>query len=206
MDLLSEAIRTPVRQVLHKMGVLNMPIRIEHLIYPHDHSKYVQSSLRAIFSWRKKRDRYYGIRSLSAILMNWTPQYQKIEVFKSEKGVIEIMAKKSTWTPSNFINCKLEKSDKKKLEQWEAEQRKIDRDIMGDLLAEGYKLSFRFVENSDSVCVSIIGTEDTPLNEQKAMSSWSSSWYEALVMTAYKHEVVFSSEIWENEEDSGRWG
>lgn len=106
-----------------------------------------------------------------------------------------------------FSSLSLAKSDQKDIWDW-AEKNKVNPlDSAIELGLEGYKLSFTWIDEQQSWCVSLIGTETTKPNQDKIMTSWSNDLGEAIVISAYKHAVLCDRGAWPiRSDEDGRWG
>lgn len=72
-----------------------------------------------------------------------------------------------------------------------------------ELICEGYRLSFSFVESNDSVNCSLTGTKDHP-HAGKTLSSFAPTWVQALQINLYKHYHLLEQDWTKTGEDGGK--
>lgn len=106
-----------------------------------------------------------------------------------------------------FSTLSLSEGDKKQLYEWADKETITPLDCATELGLAGYKLSFTWVDDQQSWCVSLIGTETSKPNQDKIMTSWSNDLGEAVIIGYYKHVVMCDSGSWPVRADNeGRWG
>lgn len=97
----------------------------------------------------------------------------------------------------DFVEIKLRKEDKELLVDFiEGYEDKIYQAVE-DVLELGYKVSISWVVSHSAYCCTVSGNENTPENNKKSVTSWSSNFEEAHAMMAYKVLKVCNGGSWE---------
>lgn len=105
-----------------------------------------------------------------------------------------------------FVNHTLTETEAVQFSKWLTSFQKDEGDPATELLMQGYKVSARYVADQAAVVVTVIGTDETPDNKNKAMSSWAENLYEGFAIALFKVAVVFKNGEWDTGKASKRWG
>jgi hypothetical protein len=143
-----------------------------------------------------------------------TPQYlagHLTSVLGYFSGDLHKMANKkssaqSNWNKIEFINVTLTEPQKKEFKVWAKEQSPTIADELGQVMVDEYRLSLVWDDNNQCFIATFTGKQDQSTNADKALSSRSDDWYEALALTLYKHKVLFNGKTWNGESTKNNWG
>lgn len=114
--------------------------------------------------------------------------------------------KKATLGEYSFVRTQLTGEDKKAAKAWfEKHSDELDKK-MHDVLASGHKVSFSYNETNQSVTCTFTGKPEESVNEYRMLTSFASSWWQALALGLWKTEVLFSSGVWEDLADEDDFG
>lgn len=107
----------------------------------------------------------------------------------------------------DFINVKLSEKDKPKLEKFADKFNEDLEALMDEIVTLGYKVSTSYVDKQNSFVVTVSGSENSKFNNKCSMTSWSSSWVEAMFMMGYKVLEVTQGGEWKDfAQESDNWG
>lgn len=115
----------------------------------------------------------------------------------------DYMAQLGNWT---MISCRLGKDDEKPLTKLMDECEHSLAFAITELTSMGYKCSVSWVDKSNSFVFSVTGTDRTPNNNKKTVTSWSDDVSEAVFMGLYKVKVVFNNGTWTENGTTSNWG
>lgn len=105
-----------------------------------------------------------------------------------------------------FVNYRLTQDDKKQFEAW----KKSHGDKLEHVVLEAHKdfvkQSSSFDQDNKCWIVSWTGTDDNAYNAKRCITSRAPSFWDAMCMNAFKAEVIFSGEIWDNGIEGNSWG
>lgn len=128
---------------------------------------------------------------------------QRNRIFQLAKTEDEAMAR---FRNMSFSTLRLEDRHTADFKHW-VEQQKIDPlSVITELTGQGYKVSCSWVDESNAFCLSIIGTENTKVNRDVVMTTWSDDLEEVICLAGFKHMVVCDSGEWPITNNDTRWG
>lgn len=110
------------------------------------------------------------------------------------------------WKPKEFITMNLLAEHRTALSEFSAAYDNNGLGAAEQLLGIGYKMSITWSDSSMAFIATVIGTENTPKNESKSMSSFSDDLNEALLMSAFKVLVLANGDEWTSDGGGSRWG
>ena len=121
------------------------------------------------------------------------------------------MAGKNRKTPNRFgdtkfVNVTLTQEQSKEFKAWYPAILDNLHDEIGQLMVDEYKVSCSWDDNHQCFIATFTGKQDQDFNSQKALSSRSDNWFEALGINLFKHVVLFGSKTWSGEEQKNNWG
>lgn len=124
-----------------------------------------------------------------------------------------IMAKKGTRNRKQikkgeytFVRMSLTADEKKECAAWfEKSAETLDRKLQ-DVIESGHKISFSFNETNQNVTCTFTGKPDESVNEYRMLTSFASSWWQALATNLWKNEVYFQDGVWEDAENDEEFG
>ena len=121
------------------------------------------------------------------------------------------MAKKSSsnqsnWNKIEFVNVTLTEPQKKEFKVWAKEHSNEVADDLGQLMVDEYRVSIVWDDNNQCFIATFTGKVDQSTNADKALSSRSDDWYEAIALNLYKHKVIFGGKQWNGETTKNNWG
>lgn len=130
-----------------------------------------------------------------------------------EKREIRIMATKGTRKRRaiakgeyTFVRVNLTKDDKTACAAWfEKAGDTLDK-AMQDMLESGHKVSFSYSEINGNVTCTFTGKPDESVNEYRMLTSFASSWWQALATNLWKHNEFFKGGVWEDIADGEDFG
>lgn len=105
-----------------------------------------------------------------------------------------------------FINRNLKEEEAKAFETWAKSENERLPDILGQIMVDDYKVSCNWDDRNQCYIATFTGKDTQRINDNKALSSRSDDWFEALAMNAYKHLVLFKGGKWEGETTKNNWG
>lgn len=101
----------------------------------------------------------------------------------------------------SFINYRFDASTRKKFDEyWKTAGDKVASDIY-DTLQDDVKLSLSHDLEGKTFIATLIGREDS-LNAGKCLVIRSADWLKAIAAVSWVHTIIFSSEIWDEDENS----
>jgi hypothetical protein len=115
-----------------------------------------------------------------------------------------LMATKKNQPSFNLIEYKLSDAEMDLFDQWADKNPDTFQGLLAKLAEKDYKVSFSFVENSNSWCVSITGKPDAKFNEGATLTTWNDEPLEGLAMAVFKALVVFQGGVWKTRTESRR--
>lgn len=107
---------------------------------------------------------------------------------------------------SEFSTLKLERADEKKFTEWVTKENPQPFSAITEMLGQGYKVSCSFVTDQNAFCFSIVGTDNSKINRNAVMTTWSDDLEEVILMAAYKHFVMCDGNEWPTRGEEQRWG
>lgn len=105
-----------------------------------------------------------------------------------------------------FVNRNLKEDEAKAFTTWAKNENERIPDHLGQIMVDDYKVSCTWDDRNQCYIATFTGKEDQRVNDNKALSSRSDDWFEALAMNAYKHLVLFKGGAWEGETTKNNWG
>jgi len=112
----------------------------------------------------------------------------------------------SNWNKIEFINVTLTEPQKKEFKVWAKEQSASIADELGQVMVDEYRVSLVWDDSNQCFIATFTGKVDQSTNADKALSSRSDDWYEAIALTLFKHKVVFGGKAWNGETSKNNWG
>ena len=106
-----------------------------------------------------------------------------------------------------FVNIRLSSEDLDGLNHFIKQFDGTAIDALEELNTTGYKVSHSWQDKQTAFNVTVSGTDNSPANYQRSMSTYSDDLDQAIMMTLYKVMVVCEGKDWEKyEKDSSNWG
>jgi hypothetical protein len=140
---------------------------------------------------------WYPMNILSATM------YAREIHIMAKGGRSRALLKKGEYT---FVRLSMDAAEKKAAKQYQnTDAAEIDVQVR-DMLMSGHKISFSYSETNDNVTCTFTGKPDEAVNEYKMLTSFASSWWQALCTNLYKHNVLFKSGVWENQSNEEDFG
>ena len=112
----------------------------------------------------------------------------------------------SNWNKIEFINVTLTEPQKKEFKTWAKENSPSLADDLGQVMVDDYRVSLVWDDNNQCFIATFTGKVEQTTNADKALSSRSDDWYEAMALTLYKHKVLFSGKAWTGDSTKNNWG
>jgi len=112
----------------------------------------------------------------------------------------------SNWNKIEFINVTLTEPQKKEFKVWAKEQSASIADELGQVMVDEYRVSLVWDDSNQCFIATFTGKVDQSTNADKALSSRSDDWYEAIALTLFKHKVIFGGKTWNGETSKNNWG
>lgn len=112
----------------------------------------------------------------------------------------------SKFVGKTFASISLTADRKKDLDEWVKTQKVTGLTAIESLLSDGYKVSLTWVDDQNSFCFSVIGTDNSRVNRDAIMTSWSDDLNEAAMIAAFKHYVMCDGGDWPLVDNTQRWG
>lgn len=122
---------------------------------------------------------------------------------KSTKG--ETRGNKS-WTDYDFVTIDLSDAQKAHFKALTAEETDELSDSLGTLLELEYKVSFAGDNRNDCIIASLTCRREADDNYGYVLSSRASTWYEAMMLCAFKHLFCCENGVWPKEKRQTNWG
>lgn len=108
--------------------------------------------------------------------------------------------KPTTFTPVEFVQVSLDKSQKAQFNKWFAETGNGIFDAILEVIQGDHKLGLTWDPDNEVFIASMTGKE-TSLNPHKCITMRSDNWFKALACVAYIHIELFNGEMWDVQED-----
>jgi len=106
----------------------------------------------------------------------------------------------------SFVNTRLTAEQATEFRQWSKDNISALVALVTELLGDGYKLSFTYDHNNDCFICSLTGVKGHPINGELVLTSRSDDWQEAILLSAWKHFILFQGRRWETTETRPNWG
>lgn len=114
--------------------------------------------------------------------------------------------KESSFGDYSFIRVSLDATEKEAAIKWVSRAADELDAALTVVLKSGHKCSFSYNETNDSVTCTFTGKPDESINEYKMLTSFASSWWQALAVNLYKFHELFKGGVWESEADEEAFG
>lgn len=139
--------------------------------------------------WEFLRLNEYNAREALVLFMN--NEFNRLESVavarSSRKNVPGKLTEKATWT--GFANIELEQKDKDAIAGGILDGDAV-LEIMGDMLGEGHKIALSYDPERDTVSCAATGAYERCRNAGLTMTSFAKDITTALLVMAYKHDVI----------------
>ena len=96
-----------------------------------------------------------------------------------------------------FVAIRLHREDEKKVNAFGDPKDNDIQSMLSDITSHGYKVSLAWVDKQNAYVFTVSGTDNTKYNKQTSMSSWSDDLYQAVVLGAYKMEIITKWGDWQ---------
>jgi len=106
----------------------------------------------------------------------------------------------NSYEQATFIQVELSDAEREKCKAWDYDELTAFTDIE-NLMADGYKVTFRWDEYSECQACWILPAKDDPLNAGLILTGRGSTPHKAFKQAMYKHEVLFER-AWPREKDT----
>jgi len=130
-----------------------------------------------------------------------------------ERREAKIMAAKGTRKRNpvkkgeyTFVRVNLTKEDKQACAAWFDKSADMLDKKMQEMLESGHKVSFSYNETNGNVTCTFTGKPEESVNEYRMLTSFASSWWQALATNLWKHNEFFKAGVWEDIEDDEDFG
>ena len=114
-----------------------------------------------------------------------------------ERGFCDMAGKQKSkgnrFGNTEFVNVTLDVEQRKEFKAWFTTIVDDLHDEIGQLMVDDYKVSCSWDDNNQCFIATFTGKPDQNYNSEKALSSRSDNWFEALGLNLFKHIVIFSS-------------
>ena len=110
------------------------------------------------------------------------------------------------WSDYEFADIKLSDADKDHFKMLSEEETTELTDCVATLLEGEYKITFTGDKRNDCVICSVTSRDPTDVNFGYVLTSRSSNWYEALLLSAFKHLYLCDGGNWPKEKRVTNWG
>ena len=114
--------------------------------------------------------------------------------------------KYSNFNQTEFVNRNLLAEEGEAFKAWAKKENERIPDMLGQIMVNGYKVTCTWNDNNQCYIATFTGKEDAKHNVNKALSSRSDDWFEALAMNTFKHVILFKSGVWEGDTTKNNWG
>ena len=105
-----------------------------------------------------------------------------------------------------FVRVNLTKEDKAAASLWcERSADTLDK-LCGEVLEAGHKVSFSYNETNDQITCTFTGKPEESVNEYRMLTSFASSWWQALAVNLWKYHEFFPEGVWEDVSDGEDFG
>lgn len=105
-----------------------------------------------------------------------------------------------------FVSVKIDASEEAKFNEWTLRK---DAEIAFDIakaISDGHKIGVSWDNNNACFIVSATCKDESSINYNHCISSRSGEWYEALMMTVYKIQVMLADKAWSSGAERSNWG
>jgi len=132
--------------------------------------------------------------------------------YNRQQSLIQIKVKRdgvptmASYGNKSFAQLSLNIQDKADFTKWAQTNPQPVDELIVELTGEGYKISITYVIDSQSFCVSLIGTDLCTVNKDMVMTAWAADPLEAMYLIAYKHIVKCNRDRWPSNDTGARWG
>lgn len=110
------------------------------------------------------------------------------------------------WSKIEFVSRNLLSEEADDFKKWEKGVSAESGSLISQVMLDDYKLSVTYDDNNECFIATLTGKDDQRHNSNKALSARSDDWYEAIMMTLYKHLVLFSGTKWSGSSQKNNWG
>jgi len=143
-----------------------------------------------------------------------TPQYlanHLNDIFQHMEYNIHVANKTTHNNPANwnkieFINVALSEPQKNEFKLWAKTHSQSLADDLGQVMVDKYRVSCVWDDGNQCFIATFTGKPEQSTNPERALSSRSDDWYEALALNLYKHHVIFKAGKWNGEITKNNWG
>ena len=104
----------------------------------------------------------------------------------------------------NLIEYKLSDEELEAFDEWSLKQPPTFAEQLNELGAMDYKISFTFVSDEASWCVSITGKKDAKVNADSTLTNWGDDAIECLAIAYFKVMKIFERGVWKTRKQSRR--
>lgn len=112
----------------------------------------------------------------------------------------------ASWNKIEFITRSMDETEAASFKQWVKSVDKEASTMIQDAMLDDYKLSVTWDDNNECFIATLTGKQEQRSNADKALSSRSDDWYEAIMLTLYKHHVLFNGGKWSGSSQKNNWG
>lgn len=105
-----------------------------------------------------------------------------------------------------FVNVKIDIAEEGKFNAWTSRK---DGEVAFDIakaISDGHKIGLSWDSGNACFIVSATCKDDASINYNHCISSRSDDWYEALMMTVYKVQVMLADKAWSSGAERSNWG
>lgn len=110
------------------------------------------------------------------------------------------------WSNIEFVNITLLVDERKAFDDWLVANDKRISAIIGDIMADDYRLSCSWDGSNECFIATLTGKKDQKYNANRSLSSRSDNWWEAIALTVYKHVELSHERKWSGASGKNNWG
>lgn len=140
----------------------------------------------------------------------WYIEYINRQLSKLECAVMPTKRanKAKQWRNDNveFVNINLNKAQKEHFRGWFMENEKELPNLLAIFMSAGYKISLKYDTEHECYISTATCFDSSMENYNKALSSRSADWFEAMALTLWKTDVLCEDGVWENSAREDNWG
>lgn len=116
------------------------------------------------------------------------------------------MATKKPTFDMTFVNCTLDRVQKKAFEeQYSKEAAELHREF-ALLIGTGHKVSATWDDENQCYIVTAMGKAEDHVNYAKCLTARSDDLYEAMALLAFKHHHIYKDGSWTVDKRDKQWG
>jgi hypothetical protein len=169
---------------------------------PHDFVKPLTNAFRYIHT-HENALRVEAIIRTPLIVMHWVDWcHQQIGVPTYER-IPDTMAKHQLWT---FVNTRLTPEERDHFAEWYDLHYEGIYESLASILLDGYKLSLRYDAEHYTWLATLIGTEASPHNFGKSITSRHETMPRSIALLVYKHAIIADYGEWRDDSTQAAWG